>query len=88
MAGEAAGAAGAMSIANRLGQRSGVRRLNAQMPLIVDAMRDYQRAVAKANKANTPLSRVQLAGAKAAITATLAPLGIQPDSLSVLPQQP
>lgn len=52
------------------------RQVAKQMPLVSEAMAQYQRALAKANRANAPLSNQTLTIAASNLSNALAPMGI------------
>lgn len=75
--GEAAGA-GVARAAGAIGERSQLRQVARQMPLVAEAIQRWQRAVRAANAANaSPVSRSALATASANLAQALERIGIR-----------
>jgi hypothetical protein len=79
--GETAGAGVGAAVARAtgaLGERSQLRQVARQMPLVAEAIQQWQRAVRAANRANaSPMSRTALAAASANLAQALERIGIR-----------
>lgn len=75
--GEAAGAGTAKAV-GKIGDVSQARQIAKQMPLVAQQIKKWQKAVATANKANSPPSKKALAVASANLTQSLQRVGISP----------
>ncbi len=74
-AGEAIGA-GTAAASGALANAKAARQIATQMPLVAERMARYQRALAAAQKANTPISNRAAGVALASLSKSLQPLGI------------
>jgi hypothetical protein len=83
---EAVGAAAAKGAA-KLADRSAARVVAKQLPLVADQMQAWQKAVARANKANAPMSNAAVQAAKLNLTRALRPLGIDFNSAAAAQDQ-
>ena len=75
LAGEAIGAGAARGV-GRIGDIMQARTIRRQMPLVINSMRQYQRALARAQRANAPLSQAALSAAALNLSRALGPMGI------------
>ena len=78
--GEAAGA-GVAQVAGKIGQARAARQVAKQMPLVAEQIRQWQRAVARANRLNSPPSSRGVGLAAANLRRTLANIGVDLPSL-------
>jgi hypothetical protein len=84
MMGEAAGAVAGSQV-SKVGERIANMRqakvIARQMPIVANSAQQYQRALAAAQNANSPLSQRTLAIATTNLSRSLEPLGIKLESL-------
>lgn len=76
--GEAAGAAAASKVSKTVSDARQLKQIAAQMPLLAEQTRKWQRAVAAANRANSPPNQHALEFATANLTRGLAQMGLDP----------
>jgi hypothetical protein len=82
--GEAAGA-GAAKVIGKIGDRMDAKAIARQMPLVADATRQWQRAVNRVNRINSPQSRASLGIATSNLARSLEPMGIRLEGIGLLP---
>lgn len=73
--GEVAGAAVAQGV-GAIGRARAARQVASQMPLVAEQMRTWQRAVARANRLNSPPSQAALAVASSNLARSLGRIGV------------
>ncbi len=80
--GEAAGAAGAAKVSKTISEARQMRQIAEQMPLVAEQARQWQRAVAAANRANSSLpSQQAMSVATANLSASLSRMGLDPTKI-------
>lgn len=72
---------GATKLASKMGEVAQARAVAKQLPMIVNATRQYQKALQAAQKANSPLSSRAVSIAGANLARSLEPLGIKLENL-------
>lgn len=80
-AGELAGAAAVNKMSKTVSDVRNLKKVSAQMPLVADSMKKWQKAYASAMQANSPQSAASLAVAGSNLARNLGRIGVNPNVL-------